>query len=255
MKVLFHAIYFCLAGLLIICVSPVTAYELHLPEEAALLEKIENKPSNLLYAELARVRTEYAAGYYRRWLSSRKTTDLQKTIYYAASASELCPGWDRPRVLLGMAYANFTNDPEALELATALLIEALEINPANGAAQVLLAQILMNQGRFWSAIEQYKSLFQKSSAMVTPINTAPLALCYILDGRLQAGIIYFKKLQEVHPDRLAVAAGKAVLLRHAGKEERARETLRLLVHSESAETGVREYAAELLAKWEKEDSQ
>ncbi|TYT73672.1 hypothetical protein FIM25_14055 [Desulfobotulus mexicanus] len=232
----------------------VMADSFHLPEEAALLEKVDKQPSDLLYAELARLRAVYAAEYYRKWLSSEKTADLQKTIYYAASASELSPGWDRPKVLLAIVYAEFTNDLEALELATDLLIDALEINPANGAAQVLLAQVLMKQGRFWSAIEQYKSLFQKNSAMITPMNTAPLALCYILDGRLQAGIIYFKELQDLRPESSAVATGKAVLLRHAGEGERARDVLGRLLVLDGAESGIREYAAELLARWDKEDN-
>ncbi len=224
-----------------------------LPKEAELLEKIEKQPSDLLYAELARIRAGYADEYYREWQSSRQTADLQKTIYYAASASELSPDWDRPRVLLAMVYAKFTNDLESLELATELLIEALEINPANGAAQVLLAQVLMSQGRFGAAIEQYKSLFRKSSVMITPMNTAPLALCYILDGRLQAGIIYFRELQDIHAESSAVGVGKAVLLRHAGEGERAREVLGRLAFSDSVDSEMREYFADILTTWNSED--
>ncbi|TWI66926.1 hypothetical protein LZ24_02825 [Desulfobotulus alkaliphilus] len=223
------------------------------PDEAMLLAMIEKEPSPCLYAELAEVRGRHAASCYGRWLESGQISDLQKAIYYAASAAELRPDWDQPRVLLAMIYAEFSGDRETLEMATELLIEAVDINPANGPAQLMLAQILMKQGRFWSAIEQYDSLFVKSPAMITPVNTAPLALCYILDGRIQAGILHFDRLAAEHPDHPAVAVGQAVLLRHGDQVERARNILTGLASSTAAGPELRRYAGDLLAAWDREE--
>ena len=193
------------------------------------------------------------AGYYERWRESGRSADLRQAIFYAASAAELRPDWDQPRVLLAMIYSDFSGDRETLELATELLIEAVDINPANGPAQLLLAQVLMKQGRFWSAIEQYDSLFAKSAAMITPMNTAPLALCYILDGRIQAGILYFDRLAAMHPANPAVATGHAVLLKHGGEAERARNILTDLASSAAAGPELRRYAGDLLASWDREE--
>lgn len=222
------------------------------PEEAAILQRIEKRPSPLLNAESAGVRARHAATCYERWQASGKSVDLQQAIFYAASAAELSPQWDRPRVLLGMIYASFRGDLEALELAAELLIEAIDINPANGPAQLLLAQVLMNQGRFWSAIEQYQSLFVKSKAMITPMNTAPLALCYILDNRIRAGVVYFDRLAAEHPGHPAVAIGRAVLLKHSGEPGRAGEILANLASSAEAGPELRRYARDLKGSWDKE---
>jgi tetratricopeptide (TPR) repeat protein len=234
--------------------SAAAAPEKTLPrDEAAILAEIEQGPAPHLYAELAEWRGREAAVRYEQWRETGRSDDLQQAIHYAASAVDLRPDWDLPRVLLGMIYAQFTGDRETLELATEVLIEAVDLNPANGPAQLLLAQVLMQQGRFWSAIEQFESLFAKSPAMITPINTAPMALCYVLDGRILAGIRYFDQLAAAHPRQPAVVTALAVLLRQGGEGARAKALMGELAAAASVGPEMRRHAADLLAAWEQED--
>lgn len=217
--------------------------------EATLLETIRQSPSPLLYAQLARLRAEKAALLYRQWETRKDPSDLREALVYADSASALAPEWDRPWALLGMIHAQLRPDQKALEMATEALIRAVEINPANGPSQLLLAQVLMDQGRFWSAIEQYKSLFAKSAAMVTGINTAPLALCYILDGRVQAGIDYFDSLAGAYPRNAAVSLSKAVLYKQAGRKQEAMQILTAVVRSSDTGMPMRKHAEALIVAW------
>jgi tetratricopeptide (TPR) repeat protein len=222
-----------------------------LPAETLLLEKIHRNPSPLLYAELARLRAEQAALLYRQWESRQNPADLRQALVYADSAARLAPEWDRPWALLGMIHARLRPDEEALELAAEALIRAVEINPANGPAQLLLAQVLMDQGRFWSAIEQYESLFARSEAMITGMNTAPLALCYLLDGRIRAGMDYFDALAAQYPRRAAVLLARAVLYKHGGRQPEAMAMLGAIAGSADAGAEMRKYAGNLLADWKK----
>lgn len=250
-----HIIAAILLALAWVLNAPVVASEAMsspFPAEVPLLRKIQENPSPLLYAQLARLRAEKAAQLYRQWEKGKKPEDLRQALIYADSASRLSPNWDRPWTLLGMIHANFRNDREALELATKSLIRAVDINPANGPAQLLLAQVLMEQGRFWSAIEQYKSLFAKSEAMITGINTAPLAMCYVLDNRIQAGMFYFQELAARYPKKTSVVIAQAVLQRHGGKPKDALTLLDNIVARPDTSAGERDYVKTLIAKWKKE---
>jgi tetratricopeptide (TPR) repeat protein len=221
-------------------------------EEAALLEKMQEAPTATLYAELGRLRLQTAARFYGEWEKDHKSVNLQQALIYADSASRLSPDWDKPWTLLGMIHATLRSDRGALELSTEALIRAVDINPANGPAQLLLAQVLMQQGRLWSAIEQYKSLFAKNEAMITGINTAPLAMCYVLDGRTQAGMLYFQELAKKYPKKTSVLIAQAILQRHGGKPNDALALLNQIATRSNTPAGERDYAKTLIVKWKKE---
>lgn len=201
------------------------------------------------YEELGLRRAAEAASFYQSWEKNGNITDLQKALVYADSATQLAPDHEQGWVLLGMIHSVMHSDEEALLAATDAFIRAIDINPANGAAQLLLAHVLMRQGRFWSAIEQYESLFDKSEAMITGINTAPLALSYVLDNRTLAGIQYFQQLSAKHPDKACLMLPQAVLLHSNGGSSEAMALLNKVINSDSAKEPDRDYARQLLAKW------
>src|SRR5690554_4391738 len=150
--------------------------------------------SPLEYHQLAAERLQQAALFYDRWQSGGDAENFQQAIIYAASAAEISPDWDEPWLLLGMLYSELKIDEEAMELAVEALINAVDLNPANARAQILLASVLIEQGRFYSAIEQYKSLFAKNENMINGLTITPLTIAYIADGRIEAGIIYLEGL-------------------------------------------------------------
>ncbi|MGE4317755.1 MAG: tetratricopeptide repeat protein [Deferribacterales bacterium] len=219
-------------------------------EDRRISEQIRKTPSPLLYERLAVLRAGTAADAYAEWRRNKKTASLQKAIYNAASACELSPQWSKPKVLLAEIYSEFSADKASLELAVNLLIQAAELDPANAPARLLLAQNLMKLGRFWSAIEVYKQLFDESETMVTGINTAPLALCYVMDGRVKAGADYFGLLRTKYPDKNGVAIALAVLKRHAGEKQVAKKLLNI----KSKDKAEADYIQTLLKQWDREDA-
>jgi lipopolysaccharide biosynthesis regulator YciM len=194
------------------------------PDEAAIIKNIKIDPSPMRYWQLSRVRARHAAKLYQSWQRNGQAKEYQKALFYARSAAQLQPDWDEPWLLLGMIYAEMKADRDAMEAAAAALIKAVDANPANGRAQILLAQVLLEQGRYWSAIEQYQSLIAKNKAMQNGTVISQLTFCYIADGRVQAGLDYLLQLlqdESYQGDRDWVRICAAVLLKTRGDRNKA----------------------------------
>jgi lipopolysaccharide biosynthesis regulator YciM len=168
-------------------------------DEAKVVSQIEKEktPSTILLWQLGSIRLKHAAELYKGWKLNKKAKDFQKALIYAESSTKLGPDNDEAWLLLGMLYSEMKAEPEAMGNAADALVHAVDINPANGRAQLLLAQVLMEQGRYWSAIEQFKMLIEESEAMRTPALLSQLTFCYIADGRVQAGLDYILKAPEM----------------------------------------------------------
>ncbi len=212
--------------------------------------------SAIEHNQLAEERLQQAGLFYERWQNTGNAESFQQAIIYAASAAETRPDWDEPWLLLGMLYSELKADREAMELAVEALINAVEANPANARAQMLLASVLLEQGRFYSAIEQYKSLFAKNESMINGLTITPLTTAYIADGRIEAGINYFKELEELYPMNYSLRIGLAVLLKNSGKISEARDVLSgILLDNEFMggkflTVNKKNYVQNLLASWE-----
>jgi lipopolysaccharide biosynthesis regulator YciM len=194
------------------------------PDEEAIIDRLQKDPSPLDYWQLSRVRLQHAAKLYQSWQRNGQAGEYQKALFYAQSAAELQPDWDEAWLLSGMIYAEMKADRDAMEAAAAALIKAVDANPANGRAQILLAQVLMEQGRYWSAIEQYQSLIGKNKAMQNGTVISQLAFCYIADGRIQAGLDYLLQLlkdESYQGDQDWVRICAAVLLKARGDRNKA----------------------------------
>jgi len=217
--------------------------------------------STIEYQQLAAERLQEAALFYDRWQNGGGAENFQQAIIYTASAVEIRPDWDEPWLLLGMLYSEMKADQEAMELATEALINAVEANPANARAQMLLANVLLEQGRFYSAIEQYKSLFAKNENMINGLTITPLTIAYIADGRIEAGIIYLEEMAELYPENYSIGIGRAVLLKSSGKIVAARKVLNeilldneimISLGSTYLSSTEKNYILDLLDSWEEE---
>jgi len=170
-----------------------------LGDEKNLIDQISPAPEADGLFELGRFRLQHAAALYKTWLDNKRDEDFFKALVYAHSASELLVDSDEAWLLLGMLRAELKTEPSALAAATDALVRAVESNPANGRAQLVLAQVLMEQGRYWSAIEQFKILIEGSRAMRTGTVLSQLTFCYIADKRIQAGLDYIHSLINTKP--------------------------------------------------------
>ncbi len=246
--------------------SAQTDYKLF-PDEEKVVSQIEKnkEKSPLLLWQLGSIRLKHAAELYKNWKQNRQAEDFQKALIYAESSTELSPDNDEAWLLLGMLYSEMKTAPEAMEKAADALVNAVDINPANGKAQLLLAQVLMEQGRYWSAIEQYKMLIEKNEAMRTPMVLSQLTFCYIADGRIQAGINYVSKAPEIiKGDSTAKllwtnwkCINQAVLEKAQGKRKDAINLLKFIFFFNDDTLTVKnktdEYAKHLITLWENED--
>ena len=221
-------------------------------EELDLMEKFnsaENQP--FLYLQLGELRLKIAAYNYSRYRSdSTDSKALYKALEYSASAAELLQESDQSWLLFGLVLSEFKSEKEMLEKAGEAFIRAAEINPANAQAQQLLAQNMLEQGRFWSAVEQYKNLFAKDISMLTGINISNLTLAYIADGRMEAGLNYLGELQKRAPNNFYINTSMAVLYQNLGCRDVSEliiETLMLDQDSLTAEQKL--YLENLHTKW------
>ena len=236
------------------------------PDEEKVVTEIakEETPSALLLWQLGSIRLKHAAELYKTWKQNKQAEDFQKALIYAESSTELSPDNDEAWLLLGMLYSELKATPEAMEKAADALVNAVDINPANGKAQLLLAQVLMEQGRYWSAIEQFKMLMEKNEAMRTPMVLSQLTFCYIADGRIQAGLDYVRNAPEItEGDSTAKLQwtnwkriNQAVLERAQGKRKDAINLLKFIFFYRDESLTVRnktdEYAKHLITLWERE---
>jgi lipopolysaccharide biosynthesis regulator YciM len=237
------------------------------PDEEKIMTKIKEKklasPLPLFIWQLSRIRLKHAAELYKEWKQNNTAEDFQRALVYAESATELSPDWDEAWLLLGMLYSEMKATPAAMERAADVLVKAVDVNPSNGRAQLLLAQVLMEQGRYWSAIEQYKMLIENSEAMRTGTVLSQLTFCYIADGRVQAGLDYLSNLPDLRENNSSKKPAwnnwkeinQAVLMKAKG-DEKADDHLRFAFFQENPSLTVRDeyerYAKYLLTLWEKE---
>ncbi len=238
------------------------------PDEEPIVAQIEKEKTSspLLLWQLSRIRLRHAAQLYKNWQQNSRVDDYQRALLYAESSVRLMSDNDDAWLMLGMLYSEMKATPEAMEKAADALVHAVAINPANGRAQLLLAQVLMEQGRYWSAIEQFKMLMAESETMWTPAVLSQLTFCYIADGRIQAGLDYISHLPEMtagaatdrrHWHRWKII-NQAVLMRAKG-DEHAADYLRIVFSINDPTLDPKnsslEYARYLLALWEQGGAQ
>ena len=136
---------------------------------------------------------------FAHWQDSRSYEDFEETLLLAAVLTQWDPQCFEAWFVTAQLLAELKDDPKSLEAATDALIQTLDLVPDFLEAQLLLAQVLMEQGRFYSATDQYKFIIERfGEELITGLVTAPLALAYVADGRTVAGIIYFEKLLADH---------------------------------------------------------
>ena len=224
-----------------------------LEKELDLMEKLELKIEQpFLYQQLGELRLKIAAYNYSRFrCDSSDNKALFKALEYSASAAELLRDYDQSWLIFGLVLSEFKSEKEMLEKAGQAFIKAAELNPANAQAQQLLAQNMLEQGRFWSAVEQYKNLFNKDRSMLTGTNISNLTLAYIADGRMEAGLNYLNELLEKDRDNFYINTSLAVLYQNLGYRDVSQLIIKtLLLSKDRLSSNEMLYLENLLAKWE-----
>jgi len=223
-----------------------------LEKELDLMEKLDlqqNQP--FLYLQLGELRLKIAAYNYSIFQSDRsQSRSLYKALEYSASAVELLEDYDQSWLVFGLILSEFKTEKDMLEMAGQAFIKAAELNPANAQAQQLLAQNLLEQGRFWSAVEQYKNLFNKDKSMLTGNNISNLTLAYIADGRMEAGLNYLNELQKKDPNNFYINTSMAVLYQNLGYTDISQLIIEtLMLNEERLTSNQKIYLNNLLEKW------
>jgi tetratricopeptide (TPR) repeat protein len=218
-------------------------------QDAVLASSVPSDPSEVNYKALARLRLQIARVHFASWQKSGVEDDLNQALIYSKSAANLDPANSDAPGLIGAILSDAPDNSELLATASELLADALIINPDQPVLRVILASTLIRQWRFWSAVTIYEDLFEQYPAMISSANTSMLALSYIADGRVTAGINYFQALEQRHPENSGVLSALASLYKHAGDMGQALQALTRLVYGSDAGPLQREYAQSLLRRW------
>ena len=160
---------------------------------------VSEELAGLEYAEARELLLDAMLAGFAAWQASGAYEDFAETLQLAGVLTQWDPESFEAWFVTGQLLAELKDDLEALEAATDALIRTLDLAPNFLEAQLLLAQVLMEQGRFYSAADQYKFVIERFGAeLMTGLVTAPLALAYAADGRTAAGIAYFEELLAEH---------------------------------------------------------
>jgi len=204
------------------------------------------------YDDIAGYLYRRAARDYETWKQSGQAIHFHNALFHINSAVSIDPGNSEYWFFQGMLYAGLTSDPLYMAKAADSLIRAVEIDPGHGRAQLLLAQVLQEQGNFSLAVEQYRFLIEKDANMVTGLVLGPLALCFIADGQIEAGVHYFQTLAERYPASAPVKTALAVLMKQNSQIDLAKEQLERIIDRKLGPPREQAYARDLLAQWHKE---
>ncbi|GEM_PF-4146694 len=138
---------------------------------------------------------EEASMLYQEFLQTRDPSAFGSALERSLALNDLRPDSSAGWFLTGQLLAELKDDDHALEWAADALIKSLDLQPDLLEAQLLLAQVLLEQGRFYSAADQYTLIIERfQEPVVTGLVTAPLTFAYIADGRIEAGRRYFLSL-------------------------------------------------------------
>lgn len=220
-----------------------------LVQDAALAAIVAADPTDVNFQALARLRLRIARSYYAAWQQSENESDLDQALVFCRSAADLDPDNSDAPGLLGAILSDAPPGSDWLDAAIELLADALIANPDQPLLRLVLASALMKQSRFWSAVTIYEDLFDQYPAMIIPANTAMLALSYIADGRVTAGIDFFKHLEAQFPRNSGVLLGLASLYKFEDRMSEAIQAMTRLMYASDAGPLQQEYARSLLTAW------
>ncbi len=220
-----------------------------LAQDAALAAIVQADSTEINFQALARLRLRIARSYYAAWQQSENESDLDQALVFCRSAADLDPDNSDAPGLLGTILSDAPPGSDWLDAAIELLADALIANPDQPLLRLVLASALMKQSRFWSAATIYEDLFDQYPAMIIPANTAMLALSYIADGRVTAGIDFFKHLEGQFPRNSGVLSGLASLYKYEDRMSEAIQAMTRLMYASDAGPLQQEYARSLLTAW------
>jgi lipopolysaccharide biosynthesis regulator YciM len=187
-----------------------------------------------------------------KWQVTSRPDLFHRAVLNIESAINIEPEQSDYWFFRGVLYSHMKASEEALITATQSFTNALEMEPTNVRAKLMLAQMLLEQRRFLAAGEFYKSLIEQHPDLVSGTVIGPLALTYVGDGRVAEGITYFEKLVEEHSDSASAHIALALLLRRDGRDVDARRQLLTVILKKHGSELERQYVRTLLKNREKE---
>lgn len=208
--------------------------------------------ADMEYAQARELLLDAMLDAYAHWQASGSYEDFEETLQLAGILTQWDPQCFEAWFVTGQLLAELKDDPEALEAAADALIISLDLAPDVLEAQLLLAQVLLEQGRFFSAADQYKFIIGRfGDELITGLVTAPLALAYAADGRTAAGILFFEELLTEHATP-AVLLPLAVLYGVDQQPQIALDYVQKVVDHPQASTEQQQYA---LLLWDEYSAQ
>ncbi|HBC87552.1 MAG TPA: hypothetical protein DCZ94_11400 [Lentisphaeria bacterium] len=197
-------------------------------------------------AKLAKKRFEQAVEMSKTALETNDRDLYLKSISYAESAAVIEPSNARYSILAGKLYSQIGNDYDSQLAAEGYLLKALEADPGNIQASLLLSDCYFRQERFASAAELLEKILQSNPALANnPPVIKSLSMCYLLDSQAEKGCASLQRILKNSPDNETARISLATLKFKMGKKDEAEAELRKVI---SAGGLNKNYAASLLEK-------
>lgn len=204
------------------------------------------------YPALAFTLLQQAEHDYQLWRQQGGPERFQRALFNIESALTIEPEKSELWFFQGLLLSELKGDAAIGEQALTSALKAVQLNPEHGRAQVLLAQLLFNQGRFEHAVKQIHYLFAKDAGLQNAQLISLLAASYIAADQANKGSRYFLGKVISLPDSAPAKLALAILFKDQGKLEVAKKTLKSLLDQPDISQENKDYARSLLNQWQQE---
>jgi tetratricopeptide (TPR) repeat protein len=213
------------------------------------MRKAEENPTQESIEGLAKIRHQYAVILAAK-ADEAKSPDLYSlAVRYAESATRLSPGVGAYWSLLGSLYTKMDGIPLAELMAEEAFSTAIDLDPADHRARLLLSELFYSQGNYAMSLDQMEMIVSQDSKTAEPSLLFVMLNAYLLDHQQDRGIGFFKNLVKTRPWDANPRFLLAILLNEQGETDAAIEELRKVIVRSGVSQENRLYARQLIDSW------
>lgn len=151
---------------------------------------------------------------------------------------------------LGYAYALGAKASHlAGVMAENALEKAIELDPSETAARMLLARLLIERDSHSRALDNLEAALERKGDLAASAVIADMCRAYLIDRQAPRGARFLAALAAKHPKAAAIRLGLAVMLNETGRKAEALPLLERIAADPQATQADAEHARALLKDW------
>ena len=134
-------------------------------------------------------------------------------------------------------------------MAETALRRAVKTDATNAGARIALAQLLFDQRRYASSLDQCEAVLRTDAALAAPALVAMMNVSYLADHQYARGVAFWRNVLHTAPAADAARIALAILLHEQKSLVPARSELAIVIDRPGASDGSKEYARTLMLAW------